>query len=52
MLRERGLTTKVLVGGAVVSRAFADSIGADGYSRDCYGAVAETRRLLEISDTH
>ena len=40
------------VGGAVVSRAFADSIGADGYSRDCYEAVIETRRLLDLVSTN
>ncbi len=30
----------MIVGGAVVSAEYAESIGADGYSRDAYGAVA------------
>jgi len=38
---------KVLVGGAPVTRAFADSIGADGYSIDATGAVAVARQLIE-----
>lgn len=51
LLRERGLKSRVLVGGAVVSREFADSIGADGYAHDAYGAVSEARRLLAIIRT-
>jgi 5-methyltetrahydrofolate--homocysteine methyltransferase len=33
------------VGGAPVTQAFADQIGADGYSSDAPGAVELTRRL-------
>ena len=38
---------KVLVGGAPVTQAFADRIGADGYSPDAVGAVAVARRLIK-----
>lgn len=40
LLRERGMNdVKVMVGGAVVTQAFADSIGAHGYSLDAVSAV-------------
>jgi corrinoid protein of di/trimethylamine methyltransferase len=38
---------KVMVGGAPVTRAFADQIGADGFAEDAIGAVAEATRLLK-----
>ena len=46
-LRDAGLseTTRVLVGGAPVSKDFADSIGADGYSQSANECVAVARRL-------
>jgi len=37
---------KTLVGGAPVTQAFADRIGADGFSPDATGAVAVARRLI------
>jgi len=37
---------KVMVGGAPVTRAFADQIGADGFAEDAIGAVAEAKRML------
>jgi 5-methyltetrahydrofolate--homocysteine methyltransferase len=37
---------KTVVGGAPVTQAFADRIGADGFSPDAVGAVAEARRLI------
>lgn len=37
---------KVMIGGAPVTRAFADQIGADGFAQDAIGAVAEARRIL------
>jgi 5-methyltetrahydrofolate--homocysteine methyltransferase len=45
-LREAGLPTMVIVGGAVVTKRFADSIGADGYAKDAAGAVDVVRDLL------
>jgi corrinoid protein of di/trimethylamine methyltransferase len=37
---------KVLVGGAPVTRAWADQIGADGYGEDAVGAVKVARGLV------
>ena len=37
---------KVLVGGAPVTRAWADQIGADGYGEDAVGAVRVARGLV------
>lgn len=46
---EAGLSGKsmVMVGGAPVSRAWADTIGAEGYAPDAFRAVEEASRLLE-----
>ena len=41
-LRER---VKVMIGGAPVSQAFADEIGADGYARDSTLAVVKAKEL-------
>jgi dimethylamine corrinoid protein len=48
LLEERGLRSRVavLVGGAPVTRAYAESIGADGYAANAVEAVAEARRLV------
>lgn len=47
-LHEAGLLqkVKVLVGGAPVTRRYADEIGADGYGENAAAAVDEARRLL------
>jgi len=42
-LRDR---VKVMVGGAPVTQAFADEIGADGYARDATLAVAKAKALV------
>ena len=44
-LKEAGLTVKTMVGGAPVTKAFADKIGATGYSEDAPGAVELARKL-------
>jgi 5-methyltetrahydrofolate--homocysteine methyltransferase len=48
LLKESGLRDqyRVIVGGAPVTKEFADMIGADGYGTDAIGAVEVTRRLL------
>jgi methanogenic corrinoid protein MtbC1 len=38
---------KVIIGGAPVTRQWAEQIGADGYGKDAVGAVALVKRLLE-----
>ncbi|TFH31773.1 MAG: dimethylamine corrinoid protein 3 [Anaerolineales bacterium] len=42
---------KVMVGGAPVTQAWADEIGADGYSQDALGAVAVAKELLAATPT-
>jgi 5-methyltetrahydrofolate--homocysteine methyltransferase len=37
---------KVMIGGAPVTQAFAESIGADGYGRDATAAVSLARQLV------
>ncbi len=37
---------KVMVGGAPVTRTFAEHIGADGFAEDAIGAVTEAKRIL------
>ena len=39
---------KIMVGGAPVTQAFADRIGADGYAPDCASAVEKAKELLQI----
>ena len=44
-LRER---VKVMIGGAPVSQAFADEIGADGYAKDSTLAVLKAKELAGV----
>ncbi|MDO5127974.1 MAG: homocysteine S-methyltransferase family protein [Eubacteriales bacterium] len=46
LVKAKNLSTKVIIGGAVVSQSFADEIGADGYSKDANDAVKLVDRLL------
>jgi 5-methyltetrahydrofolate--homocysteine methyltransferase len=46
-IRAAGLDgTKVLIGGAPITREFAEQIGADGYAPDAAGAVQAVRELV------
>lgn len=49
LLRDGGLRerVKVIVGGAPVTQAYADQIGADGYAADAPGAVALCKEILK-----
>lgn len=47
LVKESGLHTKVIIGGAVITQSFADEIQADGYSRDAQEAVKLVQKLLE-----
>jgi methanogenic corrinoid protein MtbC1 len=40
---------KVMVGGAPVSQAFADEIGADGYAPDAGTAVTQAKELVSVA---
>jgi 5-methyltetrahydrofolate--homocysteine methyltransferase len=44
--RAAGLSAKVIVGGAPVTQAFCDEIGADGYSPDAASAAELAKRLV------
>ena len=44
-IRER---VKIMVGGPSVTWDYAHSIGADGYGKDCFEAVAVARKLLGV----
>ena len=46
--REKGVTAKIIIGGAVITQDYADEIGADGYSNDAADAVKLVKRLLGI----
>lgn len=49
LAKKEGLSTKFMVGGAVVTDSFAKEIGADGYSEDAYSAVKLANKLLECN---
>ena len=51
MAKEAGIRDQfiVMVGGAPVSRDWAEKIGADGYSEDASGAVVEADKLLGVA---
>jgi len=40
--------TKIIIGGAPVTQAYADEIGADGYSPDAASAVDLAKKLLKV----
>ncbi|WP_456325815.1 homocysteine S-methyltransferase family protein [Desulfonauticus submarinus] len=46
LVKEQNLDCKVIVGGAVVTQAFAKKIGADGYSEDAVAAVKLAKELI------
>lgn len=48
--KEKGVSAKIIIGGAVITQDYADEIGADGYSKDAADAVKLTKRLLEIEN--
>jgi corrinoid protein of di/trimethylamine methyltransferase len=45
-VKEAGMSVKTIVGGAPVTKAFADQIGADGFSGDAPGAVKLVKQLM------
>ena len=46
-VKEAGLPSKVMVGGAPVTQAFCDEIGANGYAPDAASAADLAKKLLE-----
>lgn len=51
LLKEKGIRekVKVVIGGGPISKKFADTIGADGYSANAVEAVKLVKGLLEIA---
>ena len=49
-LEQAGLRhkVKIMIGGAPITREFADSIGAEGFAEDCASAVDEATRLTAL----
>ena len=45
LARERGCTSKIIIGGAAVTKEYADEIGADGYSEDAADCVNLVKKL-------
>lgn len=45
-MRDAGITAKVMIGGAPVTQAYADKIGADGYAADAATAVDVAKDLI------
>ncbi|MEN6309552.1 MAG: corrinoid protein [Anaerohalosphaeraceae bacterium] len=45
-IKEAGLSVKTMIGGAPVTQAYADKIGADGYAPDAASAVDLAKSLL------
>jgi len=45
-LRDAGVTAKIMIGGAPVTQAYAEKIGADGYAADAASAVDEAKQLV------
>lgn len=45
-VRASGLAAKVIIGGAPVTQAYCDDIGADGYSPDAASAAELAKRLI------
>lgn len=46
LLRESGARAKVIVGGAVLTREYAEKIGADAYGKDAMSAVRYAENIL------
>lgn len=45
-IKDSGLAVKTMIGGAPVTQAYADKIGADGYAADAASAVDTAKSLL------
>lgn len=46
LVRKRRMPCRVMVGGAVLTQEYADSIGADAYSPDARQAVQAAKKLI------
>jgi len=49
LFKKEGITAKVMVGGAVVTKKYAKEIGAHGYAKDGVSAVETIKNILSLS---
>lgn len=49
-LKSAGKTARIVIGGAVITQAYADSIGADAFGEDAPGAVKAVKRSLGLAN--
>jgi corrinoid protein of di/trimethylamine methyltransferase len=49
-IKKRGYACKVIVGGAPVSKSWANEIGANGYGKDAFEAVEIVDNLVKVKD--
>ena len=47
--RESGITSKIMIGGAVITEDYVAEIGADGYAKDAAEAVKVAMKLAGIT---
>ena len=47
LAKEKGCSSRIVIGGACITESFAEEIGADGYSKDAAECVKLVERLLE-----
>jgi 5-methyltetrahydrofolate--homocysteine methyltransferase len=47
LFRKEEVTVPIMVGGAVLTRRYAEEIGADGYAKDAMEAVTKAKELLK-----
>jgi len=48
LFRSEGVELPIMVGGAVLTRKYAEEIGADGYAKDAMEAVAKAKELMSL----
>ena len=49
LAKEKNVTAKIIIGGAVITQDYCDEIGADGYSKDAADAVKCAAKLLGLN---
>jgi len=47
LAKQEGLSSKIMIGGAVITQEYADEILADGYAKDAAGAVKVADSLVK-----
>lgn len=48
--KEQGVTSKFMIGGAVITEDYAEEVGADGYARDAAEAVKVVMKLTGVTN--